>query len=64
VKNLFLKIRNYLADVWSEMRRVSWVRRKELLTTTAVVIVFSTVMAVFIGVFDFVFSRLLQLVLR
>jgi preprotein translocase subunit SecE len=64
VKNLFLKIRNYLADVWSEMRKVSWVRRKELLTTTVVVIVFSTLLAAFIGVFDLIFSRLLQLVLR
>jgi preprotein translocase subunit SecE len=64
VKNLFKKIRDYLADVWSEMRRVSWVRRKELLTTTAVVIVFSALLAAFIGIFDFIFSQLLHLVLR
>ena len=53
-----------MADVWAEMRKVSWVRRKELLTTTFVVIIFSTVMAAFIGVFDFIFSRLLNLVLK
>jgi preprotein translocase subunit SecE len=64
VKNLFKRIRNYLADVWAEMRKVSWVRRKELFTTTFVVIIFSTVMAAFIGVFDFIFSRLLNLVLK
>ena len=64
MKNLFKRIRNYLADVWAEMRKVSWVRRKELLTTTFVVIIFSTVMAAFIGVFDFIFSRLLNLVLK
>jgi preprotein translocase subunit SecE len=64
VKNLFKKVRNYLADVWSELRKVSWVRRKELATTTLVVIVFSTLLAIFIGVFDFAYSRLLSLVLR
>jgi preprotein translocase subunit SecE len=64
VKNLFKRIRNYLADVWAEMKKVSWVKRKELFTTTLVVIVFSTIMAVFIGVFDFIFSRLLNLVLK
>jgi preprotein translocase SecE subunit len=53
-----------LADVWAEMKKVSWIKRKELLTTTVVVIIFSTILAAFIGVFDFIFSRLLQLMLR
>ena len=57
------RLRNYLADVVAEMKKVSWVKRKELLTTTVVVIIFSTILAAFIGVFDFVFSRLLHLVL-
>jgi preprotein translocase subunit SecE len=64
VKNLFKRIRNYLADVWAELKKVSWVKRRELFTTTLVVIVFSTILAAFIGVFDFIFSRLLNLVLK
>jgi len=34
------------------------------MTTTLVVIAFSTLMAIFVGIFDFIFSQLLQLVLR
>jgi len=64
MNSLVKRIRNYLADVWAEMKKVSWVRGKELWTTTLVVIVFSTAMAVFISVFDFIFSRLLTLVLK
>ncbi len=64
MKKLLKRIAEYLADVWAELKKVSWVRRKELLTTTVVVIVFSTVMALFIAVFDLIFSQLLQLVLR
>ena len=64
MKNLFKRIRNYLADVWAEMKKVSWGKRKELFTTTLVVIVFSTILAAFIGAFDFIFSRLLNLVLK
>jgi preprotein translocase subunit SecE len=64
VKKLFKKISDYLRDVWSELRKVSWVRRRELMTTTFVVIVFSAILAAFVGLFDFVFSRLLGLVLR
>jgi preprotein translocase subunit SecE len=62
--NIFKRIRNYIADVVAEMKKVSWVKRKELFTTTMVVIVFSALLAAFIGVFDFIFSRLLHLVLR
>jgi preprotein translocase subunit SecE len=64
MNSLFKRTRNYLADVWAEMKKVSWVRRKELLTTTLVVIVFSTILAIFVGVFDFIFSQLLNLVLK
>ena len=64
MKDLFKRVRNYLADVSAEMRKVSWVRRKELFTTTLVVLVFSTIMAAFIGVFDFIFSHLLSIVLK
>ena len=64
MKDLFKRVRNYLADVWAEMKKVSWVKRKELFTTTLVVLVFSTIMAAFIGVFDFIFSHLLSIVLK
>ena len=64
MKDLFKRISNYLADVWAEMRKVSWVQRKELFTTTLVVIIFSSALAIFIGAVDFVFSRLLGILLR
>ena len=64
MKKLFKKISDYLRDVWAELRKVSWVRRKELLTTTVVVIVFSAILATFVGIFDFIFSRLLGIVLK
>jgi len=58
------RVRKYLADVVAELKKVTWVKRKELFTTTLVVIVFSTLLAGFVGLFDFLFSRLLHLVLR
>jgi len=64
MKDLFKRVRNYLADVWAEMKKVSWVQRKELFTTTLVVIIFSTMLALFVGAVDFIFSRLLGIVLK
>jgi preprotein translocase subunit SecE len=64
MNGIIKRIRNYLADVWAEMKKVSWVHRKELFTTTLVVIIFSSVLALFVGTVDFIFSRLLGIVLK
>jgi len=61
--NILKRIRNYLAEVVAELKKVSWIKGRELLTTTVVVIAFSTLLAGFIFLFDFVFSNLLKLVL-
>ena len=64
MNSLIKRVRNYLADVWAEMKKVSWVQRKELFTTTLVVILFSGALALFVGAVDFIFSRLLSLILK
>jgi preprotein translocase subunit SecE len=64
MNSIIKRIRNYLADVLAEMKKVSWVHRKELFTTTIVVIIFSSLLATFILVFDLIFSQLLNLVLK
>jgi|UniRef100_A0A7V3UZV9 preprotein translocase SecE subunit len=62
--SIWKKINEYIKDVITELKKVSWVKPKELWTTTLVVIAFSAVLAAFIGLCDFVFSRLLALILR
>ncbi len=64
MNSLIKRIRNYLADVWAEMKKVSWVRGKELWTTTLVVIIFSTVLALFVGAVDFIFRWLLGYIIK
>ncbi|MBN2464839.1 preprotein translocase subunit SecE [candidate division WOR-3 bacterium] len=64
MNSLVKRTRNYLADVWAEMKKVSWVKRKELFTTTLVVIIFSSVLAVFIGVVDLIFRWLLGYIIK
>jgi preprotein translocase SecE subunit len=54
MNSIIKRIRNYLADVLAEMKKVSWVHRKELFTTTLVVIIFSTVLALFIGTVELI----------
>lgn len=62
--NIFNRIKKYILEVVAEMKRVSWAKRKELLSTTVVVIILSFIMAIFVGFFDFIFSTILRLVIR
>ncbi len=49
----------YLKDTKAELKHVSWPTRKQTLIYTSLVIAISVFVAVYLGVFDFVFSSLL-----
>jgi preprotein translocase subunit SecE len=50
------RIRTFFREVRVEMKKVTWPTRKELLKSTGVVIVAVVIAAVFIGVFDYIWS--------
>ena len=54
---------NYLNEVKIELLRVSWPTRDQTIKMAILVIVISTVTGVFLGGFDFLFSRLVGLIL-
>lgn len=49
-------------EITQELKKVTWPTPKEIRTATAVVIVMAIVSAVILGVFDFVWSNLTELV--
>lgn len=55
--------RQYLREVVYELRKVVWPSRKETLGSTAVVLVIVALSASFLGVVDFVLSRLVRLLI-
>ncbi len=61
---LWLRITKFLREVRVELRKVAWPNRKELVNFTIVVIVAVLIVAAFIGVVDFVVSRILALLSR
>ncbi|MEK7555330.1 MAG: preprotein translocase subunit SecE [Patescibacteria group bacterium] len=54
------RLKSYLQESRQEFRRVNWPTRKETIRLTLVVIVFSLIVAVFLGVLDFLFTYLLE----
>ena len=48
---------NYLRDTWAELRHVSWPTGKQSVVYTVLVVVISSLIALFIALFDFIFSK-------
>lgn len=56
------RIYNLANEVAGELKKVTWPTAKEVRTATMVVIVMAVVSAIILGVFDFVWSNLTELV--
>lgn len=57
------KIIEYLKETKTELKHVIWPSRSQTLLYTAIVIVLSILIAYFLGVFDFIFSKGLEKIL-
>ena len=57
------KIKDFLTGVKFEMKKVSWPTFEELKSSTAVVIVFSIIVAIFLFVADIIISKTVNLII-
>lgn len=57
------KLQEFLRGVESEMKKVSWPTFEELRGSTAVVMVLSLMLIIFLFVVDFILSRLVSVIL-
>jgi preprotein translocase subunit SecE len=55
--NIFGRLANFVREVVAELRKVIWPTRKELLTYTAVVVVFVALMLSIVAGLDWVFAK-------
>jgi len=61
---IFNKTVNFLKEVKIELSKVSWSNRQELMEATWIVIVITSILALFIGGVDLILSKILSLVLK
>lgn len=58
------KIGQFLKEVRLELKKVSWSTKAELKESTRIVLISIAILAVIIGVFDFVMSKVISVVIR
>ena len=54
------RIINYIKDTRGELEHVSWPTRKQAIVFTVIVVAISILTAAFLGLFDYLFSLILQ----
>jgi preprotein translocase subunit SecE len=60
---MFEKFKQFLREFRVEMKKVSWPTRKEVTASTWIVVVVVVFVSFYLGIADFVFSKLLRLLL-
>ena len=58
------EIKKYLREVWSELKKVSWPQRKEIIASTVVVILCTFIIAFFLGIVDVALQKVLGYLIR
>ncbi|MCX7750753.1 MAG: preprotein translocase subunit SecE [Candidatus Bipolaricaulota bacterium] len=62
--NVVTKVREYLTSVRTELGRVSWPSRREVVSFTVLILLMSVVLGVYLGLTDLVVTQLLRLLLQ
>ena len=62
MKQWFEKVRTFLVDVWTELKRTTWPGRREVYGTTLVVIVMVVLCSMFLWGVDMVLQPIAQIV--
>ncbi len=61
---MFEKVKNFLEEVKTEIKKVVWPKKREIITATIAVMTFSFFVAILLGLLDFIFSYGLEKLFR
>ncbi len=63
IKELINRVIQFLKEVYYELRKVTWLSRKEMVASTVVVVALVVVIALFVGFLDFLLTKVLSFIL-
>ena len=56
------KIINYFKSINIEMKKVSWLTKKQLLNSTVIVLIFALIISIFLFILDFGLSEIVKVI--
>jgi preprotein translocase subunit SecE len=54
----------FLQETYAELKKVVWPTRNDIIRLTAIVIILSVLMGLYIGGLDFLFTKVMEFILR
>ncbi len=60
---MFEKVKQFIKEVKSELKKVVWPTRKDTIASTSVVVILVLIIALFLGLVDFGLSRVIRIIL-
>lgn len=54
----------FLKEVKDELKKVTWPKQQEVLRLTFVVVVISIIVGIYIGGLDFIFTKVMELIVK
>ncbi len=58
------RVVGFLREVRGEFQRITWPSRPEVLGLTALVLLIIVLLSIYVGIWDFIFQRLIAFLLR
>jgi len=58
------KVINYLKEVKLELSKVTWPKKDQVIKLTLIVFVISGIVAIYVGGLDFIFTKILALIVN
>jgi preprotein translocase subunit SecE len=62
--NWITKAIQYIKESYGELKRVSWLGKKEVIATTVVVLILIIIVAIYVGTIDFILVKLFGIFLH
>ena len=64
IKQIFQKLVNFIKEARAELKKVTWPNRKELISSTVVVLITVVLVAIYLGLIDLLFSQVVTIILQ
>jgi len=63
IKRIFQKVSQFLSEAKTELKKVAWPSPKQTLASTSVVIIIVFIVAIYLGIVDYVLAKLVKYIL-
>jgi preprotein translocase subunit SecE len=63
IKRIFQKVMQFLSEAKTELKKVTWPTPKQTLASTSVVIIIVFIIAIYLGIIDYVLAKLVKYIL-